>query len=300
MQPGREISGRLPLVLLSAIPTDPLVAERVERLEIPFNRFGIDPYGIDKRALAQWFSFLGFFYHQYFDVEVFGVENVPAAGRAMMVGNHSGGVALDGAMILASTFFEMNPPRLTQAMADRFLAAIPGAGHTAKRVGQVTGLPEHALRFLADERLLLVFPEGHRGTAKLAHESDTLVRFGTGFMRLALAARAPIVPVAFIGGGEAFPTIANSEALGKLIRVPYVPIPRFLNPVPRRVRLQILFGPPMHFEGTGNEDDATIAGLVDRVRVRVGWLIEQGRAYREGYLPAAELELGTTTTERGQ
>lgn len=286
-------------MLLSAIPIDPLVAERVERLEIPFNRYGIDPYGIDKRALAQWYSFLGFFYQQYFDVEVFGMENIPPAGRAMLVGNHSGGIALDAAMVLSSCFFELNPPRLAQGMADRFIAAIPGAGHISKRVGQVTGLPEHAERLLADERLLMVFPEGHRGTAKLAHQADSLVRFGTGFVRLALAARAPIIPVAFIGGGEAFPTIANSKSLGRLIGVPYVPIPRYLNPLLRRVRLQILFGPPMHFEGTGKEDDDVIAGLVERVRVRVGWLIEQGRAYRDGYLPASELELGDTSNERG-
>ena len=50
-----------------------------------------------------------------------GLEHVPARGRAMLVGNHSGGVALDGAMVLASLLLEMEPPRLGQGMAEKFL-----------------------------------------------------------------------------------------------------------------------------------------------------------------------------------
>ncbi len=38
-----------------------------------------------------------------------------------------------------------------------------------------------------DERLLMVFPEGSRGTAKLYGDRNSLVGFGTGFLRLALA-----------------------------------------------------------------------------------------------------------------
>ena len=58
------------------------------------------------------------------------------------------------------------------------------------------GLPEHAVRLLEDDRLLLVFPEGARGTAKLFKDRNSLVRFGTGFMRLALQTGTPIVPTA--------------------------------------------------------------------------------------------------------
>ena len=86
----------------------------------------------------------------------------------MLVGNHSGGVAIDGAMVLASMFFEMDPPRLAQGMAEKFInrAAVRRRSWTS-RTGQFTGLPEHAERLLEDERLLMVFPEGARGTAKL-------------------------------------------------------------------------------------------------------------------------------------
>jgi 1-acyl-sn-glycerol-3-phosphate acyltransferase len=45
----------------------------------------------------------------------------------------------------------------------------------------------------------MVFPEGARGTAKLYKERHSLVRFGTGFIRLALETRCPIIPFAFDG-----------------------------------------------------------------------------------------------------
>ena len=44
------------------------------------------------------------------------------------------------------------------------------------RTGQFTGNPDQAKRLLDAERLILVFPEGARGTAKLAKDADTLVK----------------------------------------------------------------------------------------------------------------------------
>jgi len=81
-------------------PIDPEVRERVERLELNWNEFGIDPYGVSKRALAINHSILKFFYRHYFSVESFGIEHVPKRGRVMLVGNHSGGFALDGIMVI--------------------------------------------------------------------------------------------------------------------------------------------------------------------------------------------------------
>lgn len=123
----------------------------------------------------------------------------------------------------------------------------------------------------------MVFPEGTRGTAKLFKERHSLVRFGTGFVRLALETKSPIIPTAVLGGGEAVPTVANLRRLGKLIGMPYVPITPYLVAFPLPVRMMIRFGEPMHFDGTGQEDDATIGKMVDRVKRRISELIEEGR-----------------------
>ncbi len=126
----------------------PEVEERLERLEIPFNSLGVDPYGISKRYLGPWFSFLRHAFRTYFSVESHGIENVPKHGRVMLVGNHSGGIAIDGMMVTASQFFEMSPPRLAQGMVEKFMTAAPFASQISSRLGHLTGLPEHAERLL--------------------------------------------------------------------------------------------------------------------------------------------------------
>jgi 1-acyl-sn-glycerol-3-phosphate acyltransferase len=265
-----------------ALLVSPEVAERVGRIELPFDRHGVDPFGISRLALGRFFTALGWFYQRYFDVTVNGIEHVPARGRAMLVGNHSGGVALDGAMVLASLFFELEPPRLGQGMAEKFLNRVPFASSWTSRLGQLTGLPEHAVSLLETERLLMVFPEGARGTAKLYGDRNSLVDFGTGFVRLALRTRTPIIPFAFVGGGEAIPTVVNLVKLGQWLGVPYVPLTPWLLPVPRPTSLQIYYDAPVLLEGTGNEEDEVIAGHVERVKERIGALIEAGTRIRRG------------------
>jgi len=171
-------------------------------------------------------------------------------------------------------------------MAEKFLGRLPFSSFMTARSGHLTGLPEHAVRLLEAERLLMVFPEGARGTAKLYGDRNTLVRFGTGFLRLALQTGTPIIPFAFIGGGEAIPTMVNLYRLGRWLGVPYLPVTPYLLPIPRPVPLEIYVGEPIRFDGTGNEEDGVIAGWVAEVKARIAAMIEGGvrrrRQLREG------------------
>jgi 1-acyl-sn-glycerol-3-phosphate acyltransferase len=261
---------------------DDTIASRVERLELPFNEYGIDPYGVSKKHLRFSYEMLGFLYRRYFSVVSHGIGNIPARGRAMLVGNHSGGVAIDGAMVIASAFLEMNPPRLAQGMVEKFINTFPFASLWTNKTGQFTGLPEHAIRLLEEDRLLMVFPEGARGTAKLWKERYSLVDFGTGFMRLALKTKTPIIPFGFLGGGDAIPTISNARTLGKLLGVPYIPITPYLLALPLPVKLEVFYGAPLVFQGTGSEEDEVIFGYVEEVKRSIANLIERGRRARRG------------------
>lgn len=256
------------------------IAQRIERLELPFNAAGFDPYGVSKRTLGSGMKVLGFLYRHYFHVACRGIEHVPPRGRVMLVGNHSGGYAIDAGMVIAACFFELDPPRLAQGMADRFINRIPFLSQWTNRGGQIMGLPQHAQQLLQDDRMLLVFPEGARGTAKLYWERYSLRHFGTGFVRLALRTKTPIVPFAFLGGGEAVPTIANLKLLGKLLGVPYVPVTPYLLPVPLPVKTEVEFGEPLHFEGNGDESDNVMQERADEVKAAIQLLIEAGRARR--------------------
>jgi len=260
------------------------VKARVDRLELPFSSAGIDPYGITKTELVRFFTMLGALHNHYFDMRHHGVQHVPKQGRAMLIGNHSGGVALDAGMVIASVFFKLEPPRLCHSMVEKFLSRMPFAGMWTSKCGQMVGLPEHAVRLLEEDRLVLVFPEGAHGTEKLYSQRNSLVDFGTGFMRLALQTRTPIVPFAFVGGGEAIPTIFNSYWLGRLMGAPYIPFTPWILPLPIPARLDVVFDAPMTFAGTGAEEDDVIEGYVAEVKGRIAQLIEQGRRLR-GELP---------------
>lgn len=258
------------------------VRDAVDRLELPFNALGVDPYGISKWHLRVFFTALSGAYRHYFSVQTRGIENVPAHGRAMIVGNHSGGIPIDAAMVIASCFLELDPPRLAQAMAERFVNRFPVASQWMSRTGQFTGLPEHAERLLEDERLVLVFPEGARGTAKLFRDRYSLVDFGSGFMRLALKTKTPIVPVAILGAGEAFPTVANAYRLGRALGLPYLPIVAYGLPIALPAKVEIEFSAPLRFEGSGNEDDEVVTGYVRRVKDTIARMLDAGRRRRRG------------------
>jgi 1-acyl-sn-glycerol-3-phosphate acyltransferase len=276
------------------------VDERLSRLEIPWNRYGTDPYGVSRRHLAFAMKGLGFFYRYYFGVRAFGLHHVPPHGRGMLIGNHSGGIAVDGAMVIASCFFDLEPPRLAQGMVEKFMSQVPFASLWTSRTGQFTGLPEHAIRLLEEDRLLLVFPEGARGTAKLFRDRHSLVNFGTGFMRLALRTKTPIIPFGFLGGGEAIPTVTNLYSIGKAFGVPYIPVTPYGAAIPLPVRLQIHYGPPMIFSGNGTEDDEVIEGYVAEVKRTIQALIEQGRQKRKGLLGRVSESSKSIGGEAGQ
>lgn len=257
------------------VPVSSEVTARINELGLPFNRHGIDPYGIRASTLAETFTILGWLYRKYFDVHVFGLENVPD-GRAMTVGNHSGGWALDGLMTATALFLDREPPRLAQGMAEKFMNRIPLLSVLTQRAGSFTGLPENAIHLLENERLLMVYPEGARGTEKLYPQRYSLVDFGTGFLRLALRTNAPVIPVAFIGGGDAIPTMVNLYAVARRFGVPYIPITPWVVALPRPTTLQIYFGEPMRFDGQGNEEDHVMVGWVQEVKARIQALIERG------------------------
>ena len=273
------------------LPIDPEIAARMEALDLEFNKFGIDPYGIDKADLTRFISVFAWIYRYYFKVDVHGLDHVPSQGRGVLVGNHSGGVAIDGMMVMGSMLLDAEPPRLPHGMIDKFIHEFPLASQIMSRAGQFTGNPDQAKRLLNAERIILAFPEGARGTAKLAKDADSLVGFGTGFMRLALETKSPIVPFGFVGGGDALPTIANLKRLGRLFGVPYIPVTKWIFLVPKPTRFQLLYGKPMYFEGTGHERDEVVIAMVDEVKERIRDLIRQGRQLREKEISEEDLVL---------
>jgi 1-acyl-sn-glycerol-3-phosphate acyltransferase len=167
-----------------------------------------------------------FLYHYWFRVEVEGIENVPPTGGALLVSNHAGALPPDAAMIAKAVKEEHARPRPVHLTVEHFFKGYPGLAMLVNKLGGVPAHPANVHRLLCDEQqLVLVFPEGRKGTEKLYKDRYRLRRFGRGgFVDAAMRARVPIVPIAVVGAEEAMPTFAQVGLLRRLTGLIYFPI----------------------------------------------------------------------------
>jgi 1-acyl-sn-glycerol-3-phosphate acyltransferase len=258
--------------------------QRMSRVPLALGASGVDPFGLDPQWAKFTLSTLAILHRKYFRSEVHGVENVPA-GRVLLVANHSGQLPLDGALIGAAMFMDAEPPRIVRAMVEKWAVGLPFVSLLLTRIGQVVGVPENATRLLAQGEALLVFPEGARGISKTFHQRYKLTEFGLGFMRLAMETQTPIVPVAVIGAEEQYVSLANVEAVARLLRVPAFPIiPQLLVPggqLPLPTKYRIWFGEPMTFAGDSDDDDSVIDEKVWLVKQTIQSMLNRGLKERK-------------------
>jgi 1-acyl-sn-glycerol-3-phosphate acyltransferase len=253
---------------------------RLEQLTPPRNEFGVDPYGLDVDYVVAAIAPLLWMYRKYFRVQLYGVEQVPAEGRVVLVSNHSGQLPLDGAMIEIALLIDKDPPRVARALVEKWVPTLPFVSTFMARCGQIVGTPENCRRLLAADEAILVFPEGVRGLNKPFSERYRLRPFGPGFMRLALESGAPIVPIAVIGAEEQAPALFDLKPLARLLSFPAFPITPTILPLPLPARYHIHFGAPMHFKGSPDEEDQELEGKVSEVQDAVRGLVERGLAQR--------------------
>ena len=229
-----------------------------------------------------------FFYRYWFRAEVEGIENVPATGGALLVSNHSGALPPDAAMIGKAIQEEHPHPRPLNITVEHFFKGFPGFSMLIPKVGCVAAHPANVHRLLYDEQqLVLVFPEGRKGTEKLYKDRYRLRRFGRGgFVEAAMRAQAPIVPgVRRRRRGGRSRCSRSSKVLKRLTGLLYVPVtPTFphlgplgmLGYLPAKFKLRFL--EPIHFDEPGmHQDKALVQTTAHEVRVA-----DPGEPVRDG------------------
>jgi 1-acyl-sn-glycerol-3-phosphate acyltransferase len=224
-------------------------------------------------------TIIDFYYRYWFRCDVEGIENVPASGGALIVSNHSGALPPDAAMIAKAIKEEHTHPRPLHITVEHFFKGYPGFSMLIPKIGCVAAHPANVQRLLFDEQqLVLVFPEGRKGTEKLYKDRYKLRRFGRGgFVEAAMRARTPIVPVCVVGAEEAAPIFAQVKALQRLTGLLYFPItPTFPHGGPLGMlgylpaKFKIRFLEPIHFEEEGmHEDKALVQTVAHEVRSRI-------------------------------
>jgi 1-acyl-sn-glycerol-3-phosphate acyltransferase len=227
-------------------------------------RASYDDWGLDLdyiRAWGWWFAFLR---NIYWRIEYEGLENIPDAGRGLLVANHRGFMPLDAVMHL-SLILEKRQ-RVTRFLIIHSLLRMPFLCNFLTKLGGVIASQENAARLFARENLVGVFPEGIRGTFTPYKSAYRLRDFAkSAFAKIAIENQAPVLPLAAVGHAEIFPIIGriDSEYLRRELGWPYLPIaPMFpLAPVPIPSKWHIRVLPPVSLDGL-KPSDAENARLV--------------------------------------
>lgn len=202
----------------------------------------------------------------YFRAEVRDLGNIPADRPVLLVGNHSGGNIIVDTFIFSlafSTYFGVERP--FHQLAHNLAVAWPIAGEMLRKSGTVSASHEHAEQALAAGAPVLVYPGGDWETHRPSWRGNEIDFAGRkGFIRLALDAGVPIVPVVSIGGQETAlflsqgGGLAKALRLDKLFRLKVLPIsialPWGLNvgdfaghfPLPSKIMIEVL--PPIDLE----------------------------------------------------
>jgi 1-acyl-sn-glycerol-3-phosphate acyltransferase len=254
----------------------PIPTPEPEPDDSELRRGDVDAWGRSERLRELARTIYDPLYRYWFRVEWEGLEHVPREGGALMVANHAAAIPSDAPVIMHGIETELQRP--VYGLAENLLRALPMVGTLWSRFGGVPAHPENAYRLLHDDhQLVLVFPEGTKGTGKLYRDRYKLHRFGRGgFVEIAMRAGVPVVPIAVVGAEESMPIVWKSPQLAKLLNIPYFPVTAnmlLFGPAglilyfPAKFKLRVL--PPVHFDVPPNQERYSRGRVVDEAeRIR--------------------------------
>jgi 1-acyl-sn-glycerol-3-phosphate acyltransferase len=230
----------------------PLLSRIAERLRSDLD--DRDPDFIREHLPAAWLlSSL------WFRGEVRGLERIPEDKPVLLVGNHSGGNLTPDTIVFTlafNTYFGVERP--FYQLAHSLVLASP-YGQFLRRFGTVAASHENARKALDAGAAVLVYPGGDWEVHRPSWQANRVDFHGRkGFVKLALDAGVPIVPVVSVGGQETAVFLSHgqrlSRALGldRLFRLKVLPIslalPWVINvgdflghlPLPAKITVQVL------------------------------------------------------------
>jgi len=232
----------------------------------------------------------------YFRLRIEGIENIPAQGPVLFVGNHSGGfLPSEGFFTEVAVRDRFGPDRAVYALAHDFLFEDPTLRRYAGRLGLLRAGPDSAHHAFAAGACVLVYPGSDLDTFRTFRNRNKVVLGGRkGFLKLALREGVPIVPVVTAGNHEQFIVLLRGDRLARLLHahrwartevlpialsvpwgltsgfVPYLPLPAqttlaFLPPITWPELGPDSAERPAVLEGCYREVEATMQATMDRI-----------------------------------
>lgn len=216
---------------------------------------------------------------KYFRLEVEGIENVPRKGKCLIVPNHSGVTALDAVMV--GHEIQRSLRRVPRILAHPLWFVGPNIRILAKRMGLEEANKDAGEKLLQQNKVVMIFPEGAAGNFKPTAQRYHLQEFRRGFVRMAMATKAPIVPVVVIGAEETNINLSNIS-LTKMLKGTIIPIP--LNVIPLPAKWKIIFLPPISMSKYSKKDASNqelVHSISEKVKQQIQDRINEELAKRE-------------------
>ena len=214
-----------------------------------------DPFGLDLDYFAKRELYLRFLREDHFSTRVFGIENIPDEGAAIIAGNHNGTMPVD-LFMLKDAVLNLHPQhRLIRFLVHDCFYWDDHLRTFMCKMGEVRATYANAIQVLERNELVGIYPAGERAMGQPLSNRYNVGEFRSGCVRAALETQSPIIPVVTIGNAEIYPMIWNAKFLANLFQVPYFGIsPQFpllpfpVSTIPFPIKWLIHFGKPIHLK----------------------------------------------------
>jgi 1-acyl-sn-glycerol-3-phosphate acyltransferase len=210
----------------------------------------------------------------WFRMEIDGWENIPKP-PVLLVGIHSGAPFVWDAWTVGLQWWRrFGPDRQLHGTAHDALMAIPVIGRYFRSMGVLPAAPDAIATALSEGCDVALWPGGEVDSLRPWTERDCANLAGRkGFVKMAIRAGVPIVPIATVGGADAMPVLIRGDKLSKalqldrLLRLKVFPLavslpwgiaPAALPQLPLPAKIRTRFMPPVeldHDPARANDDD---------------------------------------------
>jgi 1-acyl-sn-glycerol-3-phosphate acyltransferase len=220
----------------------------------------------------------------WFRMEIEGWERIPEP-PVLLVGIHSGAPFVWDAWTVGIQWWRrFGDERILHGTAHDALMAAPLVGDYFRRMGVLPAAPDSIAAALAAGRDVALWPGGEVDSLRPWSKRDEAVLAGRkGFIRMAINAGVPIVPVATVGGPDAMPVlftgrrIARALQLDRVARLKMFPIglsvpwglsPSILPEIPLPTKIRTAFQDPIEVDAdpARADDQDYVDATYERVR----------------------------------
>ncbi len=157
---------------------------------------------------------------RYFRLEFDGFENLPEE-PCLLIGVHSGGpLTMDAWTVIMAWWRQFEGSRHLHGTAHDVLMNAPVLGDYFRRLGVISPTRENIRTAFDQGDDVILWPGGEVDCYRNWRDRDKAVLGGRkGFIRLAMSAGVPIVPVATVGGHDTLFVLSEGRGLAKKLKL---------------------------------------------------------------------------------